>query len=136
MDMIDSEVKEVKSNMKINEAGVDSYFKAALTFENGVIGIIEGAFDRNKERTSIIKGTKGYIEIPMYNRPNKVTIYLNGKEPYTIKKELEFDDMYAEIKEVHDCLKAFRMQSNYLSLDESNRVMEVLDKIRKDAVLN
>ena len=136
MDMIDSEVKEVKSKMKLNEVGVDSYFKAILTFENGVIGTIEGAFDRDKERTAIIKGTKGYIEILMYNRPNKVTIYLNGKEPYTIEKELEFDDMYAEIKEVHDCLKTSKLQSNHLSLDESIRVMEVLDEIRKVAVLN
>ena len=63
--------------MEINEAGVDSYFKAILTFENGVIGTIEGAIDRNKERTAIIKGTKGYIEIPIYNRPNKVIVNLN-----------------------------------------------------------
>ena len=28
-----------------------------------------------------------------------------NEESYKIEKELEFDDMYAEIKEVHDCLK-------------------------------
>jgi predicted dehydrogenase len=136
MDMIDSEVKQVKSTMKINESGVDSYFKAILTFENGVIGTIEGAIDRNKERTAIIRGTKGYMEIPIYNRPNKVTIYLNKYEPYKIERELEFDDMYSEIKEVHDCLKATKLQSECLSLDESIRVMEVLDSIKNNATLN
>jgi predicted dehydrogenase len=136
MSMIDSEVKVVKSKMEINESGVDSYFKAGLTFENGVAGTIEGAFDRNKERTAIIRGTKGYMEIPMYNRPNKVNIYLNESESYTIERELEFDDMYAEIEEVHSCLKALKLQSDYLSLDESIRVMEVMDEIRKIAILN
>ena len=136
MDMIDSPVEQVKSNMEINEAGVDSYFKAILTFENGVIGTIEGAIDRNKERTAIIKGTKGYIEIPIYNRPDKVVINLNDGESYKIEKELEFDDMYAEIKEVHDCLKVLKLESEYLSLDESIRIMEVLDQIRKNAILN
>lgn len=133
MDMINSEVKEVKSNMEINESGVDSYFKAILTFENGIVGTVEGAIDRNKERTAIIRGTKGYMEIPIYNRPDKVTIYLNDCEPYVIQKELEFDDMYAEIKEVHECLKASKLQSDYLTLGESIRVMEVLDKIRESA---
>ena len=136
MDMIDSEVDQVKSHMEINEAGVDSYFKAILTFENGVIGTIEGAIDRNKERTAIIKGTKGYIEIPIYNRPHKVIVNLNNEESYKIEKELEFDDMYAEIKEVHDCLKELKLQSENLSLSESIRVMEVLDEIRKTATLN
>lgn len=136
MDIIDSEVNKVIANMDINEAGVDSYFKAVLTFENGAEGIIEGAFDRSKERTAIIKGTKGYIEIPMYNRPNTATIYIHDTEPYTIKKELEFDDMYAEIKEVHNCLKASKLQSEHLSLDESLRVMKILDEIKKAATLN
>ncbi|BCZ44551.1 dehydrogenase [Clostridium gelidum] len=136
MDMIDSEVDQVKSHMEINEAGVDSYFKAILTFENGVIGTIEGAIDRNKERTAIIKGTKGCIEIPIYNRPHKVIVNLNNEESYKIEKELEFDDMYAEIKEVHDCLKELKLQSENLSLNESIRVMNVLDEIRKTAKIN
>jgi len=136
MDMIDSKVDQVKSHMEINEAGVDSYFKAILTFENGVIGTIEGAIDRKKERTAIIKGTKGYMEIPIYNRPDKVVVNLNNDESYKIGKELEVDDMYAEIKEVHNCLKELKLESEYLSLNESIRVMEVLDEIRKIATLN
>lgn len=136
MDMIDSQVKQVKSHMEINEVGVDSYFKAILTFENGVIGTIEGAIDRNKDRTAIIKGTKGCMEIPIYNRPDKVVVNLNNEESYKIEKELEFDDMYAEISEVHDCLKKSKLESKYLSLNESIRVMNVLDEIRKTATLN
>jgi len=133
MDMIDSPVEHVESNMKIHEAGVDSYFKAILTFENSATAIIEGAIDRNKERTAIIKSTKGSMEIPIYNRPNKVIVNLNNGESYEIEKELEFDDMYAEIKEVHDCLKGLKLESEYLSLNESIRVMDVLDKIRSKA---
>jgi hypothetical protein len=70
----------------------------------------------------------------MYNRPDKAKVYLNESN-YTIEKELEFDDMYAEIKEVHNCLKADRIQSDYLSLDESIRVMKIIDGIREAAIL-
>lgn len=136
MDMIDSKVLQVKSYMELNEAGVDSYFKGTLKFENGAVAVIEGAIDREKERTAIIKGTKGYMEIPIYNRPSKVIIYKENNEPYTIEKKLEFDDMYDEIKEVHDCLKALKVESDYLSLDESIRVMEVLDEIKKAATIS
>lgn len=135
MDIIDSEVIKVESDMEINESGVDSYFKAILTFENGVMGTIEGAIDRNKERTAIIKGTKGQIEIPIYNRPNRAVIYIDNGQTYTIEKELECDDMYAEVTEVHDCLNKGKLQSNYLSLDESIRVMEVLDIINESKKL-
>lgn len=130
MDIIDSEVINVKSYMDINESGVDSYFKAILSFEDGVIGTVEGAIDRNKERTAIIRGTKGWMEIPMYNRPNKAVVNLNSGKSYTIEKDIEFDDMYAEIKEVHNCLKESKLESDYLTLNESIRVMEVLDRIR------
>ncbi|NRY61390.1 Gfo/Idh/MocA family protein [Clostridium beijerinckii] len=130
MDIIDSEVINVKSYMDINESGVDSYFKAILSFEDGVIGTVEGAIDRNKERTAIIRGTKGWMEIPMYNRPNKAVVNLNSGKSYTIEKDIEFDDMYAEIKEVHNCLKESKLESNYLTLNESIRVMELLDRIR------
>ena len=133
MDMIDSEVKSVKSYMDINESGVDSYFKAILSFEDGVIGTVEGAIDRNKERTAIIRGTKGWMEIPMYNRPNKAVVNLNSGKSYTIEKDIEFDDMYAEIKEIHNCLKESKLESDYLTLNESIRVMEVLDRIRMNA---
>ncbi|GEP67254.1 dehydrogenase [Clostridium beijerinckii] len=133
MDMIDSQVKSVKSYMDINESGVDSYFKAILSFEDGVIGTVEGAIDRNKERTAIIRGTKGWMEIPMYNRPNKAVVNLNSGKSYTIEKDIEFDDMYAEIKEVHNCLKESKLESDYLTLNESIRVMEVLDRIRMNA---
>ena len=44
--------------------------------------------------------------------------------------------MYAEIKEVHDCLKELKLESKYLSLNESIRVMNVLDEIRKNANIN
>ncbi|WP_238899712.1 Gfo/Idh/MocA family oxidoreductase [Clostridium sp. YIM B02500] len=133
MDMIDSEVKSVESYMDINESGVDSYFEAKLAFEDGVIGTVEGAIDRNKERTAIIRGTKGWMEIPMYNRPNKAVVNLNSGKSYTIEKDIEFDDMYAEIKEVHNCLKESKLESDYLTLNESIRVMEVLDRIRMNA---
>lgn len=133
MDMIDSEVKSIKSYMNINESGVDSYFEVKLTFEDGVIGTVEGAIDRNKERTAIIRGTKGWMEIPMYNRPNKAVVNLNSGKSYTIEKDIEFDDMYAEIKEVHNCLKESKLESDYLTLNESIRVMEVLDRIRMNA---
>ncbi|MFL0164982.1 Gfo/Idh/MocA family protein [Candidatus Clostridium helianthi] len=133
MDMINSEVVNVKSYMDINESGVDSYFKAILSFEDGVIGTVEGAIDRNKERTAIIRGTKGWMEIPMYNRPNKAVVNLNSGKSYTIEKDIEFDDMYAEIKEVHNCLKESKLESDYLTLNESIRVMEVLDRIRMNA---
>lgn len=133
MDMIDSEVNEVNSYMDINESEVDAYFKATITFKNGVIGTVEGAIDRNKERTAIIKGTKGFIEIPIYNRPSMVTVNIDGNHPYTIEKEIEFDDMYAEIQEVHNSLRDSKLQSDCLPLDESIRVMEVLDRIRINA---
>lgn len=89
--------------------------------------------NRNKERTAIIRGTKGWMEIPMYNRPNKAVVNLNSGKSYTIEKDIEFDDMYAEIKEIHNCLKESKLESDYLTLNESIRVMEVLDRIRMNA---
>jgi len=79
----------------------------------------------------IASKAKDYIEIPTYNRLEKVVVNLNNWESYGFERKLEFDDMYAEIKEVHDCLKGLKLESECLSLNESIRIMNTLDKIKK-----
>lgn len=129
MDIHPREIKEVRTMKNINEKGVDTSFISIITFKDGVEAFLEGSFTYTKERLAIIKGTLGEIVVPMCNRPNNFIVNIKG-EVANIEKPYKEDDFYSQIQEVNRCLKEGLLESPKMTLDESIRVMEVLDKIK------
>ena len=103
LDLANSPIKKVESNIQI-ENGIEMNFFTKLTFENGIIATGEGAINKEKERYALIKGEKGEIYIPMYNRICEYTIRL---EKETIERKYPFhgDDMTLEIQTFIDDVK-------------------------------
>lgn len=128
MDINRHNIVEVKTNKVIHNNIVTSFI-SKIKFENGVEAIIEASINYNKERTAIIKGTLGVIEVPMCNRPNNFVIKINDKEPINIEKEYKVDDFFSQIEEVNKCIEEGLKESKRMPLDESLRVIKVLDKI-------
>lgn len=130
MDIYPTEIREVKTKKTLNEEGIDTSFVSNIIFKDGVQATIEGSFTYTKERKAIIKGTLGQIEVPMCNRPNNFIIKVNGNER-NIERPYKEDDFYSQIQEVNRCLKEELLESPKMTLDESIRVMNILDIIRK-----
>lgn len=65
----------------------------------------------------------------MCNRPNNFVIKINDKEPINIEKAYKVDDFFSQIEEVNKCVEEGLKESKRMSLDESLRVIKVLDKI-------
>ena len=133
LDLLETPITKIESEMVYDEEGIDHHFIGKLYFEDGAIGIVEGAIDGMKERTAHIVGTLGTMEVPVYNRPLEYTIKLSDGQVIHQEQALEVDDMFGEIEEVHRCLKEGLLESPRYSFEDSLKEMKVMDDIRQFA---
>lgn len=131
LDIANSKVDHIEAHME-KQNQIEMQFQAKLYFENGIIGIGEGAINYNKERFALIKGTKGEIYIPVYNRINEYTIIISGEK---IQKSFPIagDDMTMEIQAIIDDVKNGRHENSLHSLTDSKNIQQIIERIREVA---
>ena len=113
--------------------GIEQYFMAELMFESGVRGVVEGAIDREKERTAVIVGELGSIEVPMFNRIQQYRIILNDGTVTDLSFPIAGDDMTMEIQAFIDDVGNGRTQSRIHSLEDTGTIVEICRRIRENA---
>lgn len=129
-DFLSFPVQLKKLDSEVRENGVEVYVNATLE-SNGVVGIVESAFDRETETMAIITGTKGVIKLPNFHRPTsyELTLYDTNQTQY-IEVPYEVDDFYSEIKHVVDCLNEGVTESPIMSLQHSENIATIVDQIK------
>lgn len=131
LDLADSPIIKVESKIqRVN--GIEMDFLTKLSFANGIIATGEGAINKEKERYALIKGEKGEIYIPMYNRITTYTIRLKDK---IIERKYPFygDDMTLEIQALIDDVKQHLHENKYHSLNDAKYIQEVIEMVRVHA---
>lgn len=128
--IVDSKIDHIESIIK-KENDIEMEFKTKLYFKNGVIGTGEGSIDYNKERYALIKGTKGEIYVPTYNRIIDYTIKTDHQ---VINRHYPIvgDDMTLEIQALIDDVKNHRNENEIHSLNDSKYLQQVIEQIRKE----
>ena len=84
------------------------------------------------DKDAVIFGTHGKIVVhdPWY-KPTKMTVYCEGKEPEEIILPLDGYNGYEyEAIEVMDCIRAGKLESDVIPLDETLSIMQTLDTVR------
>lgn len=128
--LIEGKIEQIKAQGAIvNE--IDEYFRSELIFENGTRAIVEGGIDREKERIARIIGEYGTISIPFFYRLDQYTIQLTNQAAITRHFPIQGDDMTLEIQHFMDILKANQSESSAHSLDDTYRIIETMENIRK-----
>lgn len=130
LDYIHAPIIKVENDVTIDKE-VDVHDRVTVTFASGQTGFMEMAMDENKTPFMTIFGTKGKIKCAPFYRPKKATVIFNNGESYEVKKEYIHDDFYTQIAEVHQCLKNHQIESMRMSLEDSIKVQELTDQIRK-----
>ena len=113
---------------------IDYSFITHMTSEKGCHINLEGSIDQNKERVAFIEGQNGSIEIPMFNRIEEYTMIIKN---HRIRKEFPIvgDDMTYEIFSfIHD-VKNKQIQSTLHSLEDSKKILEIQEQIKRSLSL-
>src|SRR6185503_17136862 len=123
--------KRIVSTANLGPSGVDEEAAMILTHRGGELAILHTAIRLDTAQEAIITGTQGRLRIhsPWW-RPVAMTLSRAGKTDERFDFPLEGNGYEYEAREVMECVRAGRLESPLMPLDESLSVMGTLDAIR------
>lgn len=121
----------IASHAHIGETGVDELDTIILNYKNGASANLSCSMRIYKPREAFIVGTKGYIKVHnIFFRPDRLTLHLNGQEPQMYEYPIESNGYIYEVEEVHRCLRAGKKESELMPLNETLKLMDLMDDLR------
>ena len=124
------EPKEVTAASHV-DGGVDLHTQVTLKYENGAMASVTSAIALQKPESAYIYGTKGYLHLPTFYGAQELTLHKDGTQTKILKPSLG-EGFEEEIIEVCDCIRSGKTQSDILPVEETLRIIKMMDEIRKD----
>lgn len=116
----------------IGDWGSDEQGVAILKYDNGEVADLSFALRTAAVNEAYIFGTAGYIKVDeVFAVPSKASLFINREEVEVIEEPIIGNALNYEAEEVMRCLKLGLKESPKMPLDESIRIMEIMDAIRK-----
>lgn len=122
--------ENILSTAHIGETGVDEQFSILMSYPSGKTATLNGAFRIDLTNEAHIYGTEGSIRIPSFHSAKSACLYKNGEEAETFKDDRQSAGYAFEIEEVGRCLNQGLLESPVVPLDESLKIMKLMDEIR------
>lgn len=131
--VFESEIKEVVSHAVFNDQGVDNQNSIILTFADGKTATLHSNQMVASERSGMIYGSNGYIEVENINNPAAIRVY---NPQYELIREIQAPAQITGYEyEVEACAKAIRegqTECPDMPHAEILRMMRLMDAIRAD----
>lgn len=125
------EPSRIASIADLGSTRVDEQSAVILGYDGGALALLSSAVRTNTPQEAIIMGTEGMIRLhPPFWRGDRATLTIHDKSEETFTFPLEGNGYNYEAAEVAQCVRAGRIESDVMSLNESCAVMGVLDAIR------
>ncbi len=115
----------------IGETGVDEQAAFVLGYTDGRLASLTCAVRVNTPQDAVIMGTEGSIRFhaPFW-RSTGVTLKTEGKDDVTFTTPHKGNGYEYQAAEVMNCLRAAKLESQVMPLDESVAIMQTMDQIR------
>lgn len=110
--------------------GVDLHTMVLLQYRSGAIAKVSSAIDLYKPEKAYIFGSKGYIYVPQFYGVQEFTVYVGDKEEHICVPSIG-DGFEEEIYEVCNDIKAGKLESDVLPMDDSICILKQMDLIRQ-----
>lgn len=121
----------IASLAELGQTGVDEQSAMVLGYPGGQLAVLYTAVRTNTPQDATIMGTEGFIRIhSQWWVPKAMTLHQAGKEPQLIEMPLTGNGYNYEAAEVHACLRAGKLESDVMPLDETLAIMQTMDRIR------
>jgi predicted dehydrogenase len=115
----------------IGQTGVDEQSAMLLNYRDGQLAVLSCSIRTQTPQEAVIAGTEGMIRIhsPFWSATT-ATISIEGKEDETVKIPHECNGFEYEAREVMQCLRAGKLESDIMPLNESLSIVKTMDEIR------
>lgn len=121
----------ITSHATIGATGVDEQVAMIFGYDQGQIALLASATRTQTIHTSQILGTKGQIIVePPWWGPSSLTLKVDGQPDQYMAFDTIGNGYNYEAAEVARCLRAGKIESEVMPLDETLALMKTLDTIR------
>lgn len=113
---------------------VDDRIHLFLEYGAGKAAFLSAAFTHHGSSTAEIVGTEGSIQVgPEFWRPSTAKLIRKLEVIEEFQQEYPATGFQFEIEEVANCLRKGLKQSKFYSWADTERIAEIIEKVRKDA---
>jgi dihydrodiol dehydrogenase / D-xylose 1-dehydrogenase (NADP) len=118
---------------KFNECGTDNTCNTLFTYNSGAFANLSVSFEYKNLFSANILGTRGSIEIRgFWWKDDSIILHRDNHNDYVLSynaRNKPFGYTYC-IQEVIDCINRGKTESEMMTLDETLKLMQTMDKIR------
>ena len=121
----------ISSLAHMGQTGVDEQAAVTLGYAGGQLAVLYTSIRTTTPKEAILMGTQGQIRIhaPMFV-PSKLTLSVDGQDDKVIEMPFTGNGYNYEATEVMNYLRAGKLESDLMPLDETLSIMRTLDAIR------
>jgi predicted dehydrogenase len=111
--------------------GVDETTAMLLGWPGGEQAVLHASIRLATSITARITGDDGWIHLPArMHHPTELIVARHDEEPRTIATPFDLPGLQYQVHEVHRCLRAGLVQSEFLSHRATLEMMRTLDRVR------
>lgn len=123
---------EIEGIAEVGSTGVDELNAITLSYPCRLIAQLASSMRVDKPHEATVLGSLGTIKVhhPFFH-PNRLTLHLRDCAPRTFDYPFRGNGYVHEVEEVQRCLTEGRLESDIMPLDETQRMMELMDELRR-----
>lgn len=130
--------QRIESFARIGQTGVDEENLSIFTFPNGAMASMYSATQLSTLHEAIISGTEGILRVNRgFHSGDTLTLMprdasargIELKDAQVITEPTDPNGFIYQVQEVNACLRAGKLESDIMPLDETLAIMQTLDQI-------
>lgn len=126
------DIERIESSVRFADTGVDSDESITVFYRDGRMAVLTHSIYPRSDRKGIFHGDKGYMVIENINNPSDINIYDTADR---LIKHIEIPQQISgyeyEFLESISCIERGLTESRSMPLDESVKMMELMDTVRR-----
>jgi predicted dehydrogenase len=112
--------------------GIDVQNSVVFRFDE-TIAMLSSGITANVGKDAIIIGETGKIVVPNFWMANEMNLYNNeGELVISFKEDKRINGYEFEAEEVNNCIRAGKVESDVIPLDDTLKIIEIMDSIRSE----
>ncbi len=126
-----AEIEKIETTVRMTDTGVDGGETITIFYKDGRMSVLTHGIYSRGDRKGIFYGDKGYMIVENINNPECINVYdTNDKLVKHIDFPKQISGYEYEIEECIRCIKEGRIESYSMPLNESVKMIKMMDSIR------
>lgn len=122
---------QILSAAHFGETGVDELNSAIWQYDRGAQAILLSTQRLERPCNAFITGSQGYIKLHKnFWHSQTLTLKQSGSKPEVVQMPYEGNGYGYQVREVHDCLRAGKLESAVVTHADTLEIMTLLDEMR------